>query len=206
MFFVHNLCGQVMAYEAGRSEVARRSKVAPMRAISPVPSGDDPWQSSEVRLQQRSAEGAVAAYEARSPKSTRKRLLLLRQIMSSPVSHLAYDQPLAEALRLFERAKIRHAPALGAQGSLVGVLSQRDVLRAQADSPVGLQKPVSHLMTSQVLTARPETSIRRAAEVMLEARVGCLPIVCEHQQLLGIVTRSDILRAVVVHAPLELWG
>ena len=50
----------------------------------------------------------------------------------------------------------------------------------------------------------PETEIRLIADVLIKERIGAMPIVDEKEKLVGIVTRSDILRT-VVKAPLELW-
>lgn len=100
---------------------------------------------------------------------------------------------------------VRHLPVVSG-GDLVGVVSQRDILR----SP-GLLSPVLGLgvdtraalktlrvedaMSPTVLTIGAEASIREAAERMLKHRVGCLPVV-EGGALVGIVTTSDLLRAI----------
>jgi acetoin utilization protein AcuB len=59
-------------------------------------------------------------------------------------------------------------------------------------------------MTSQVLTAHPDTSIRDIARVFFEERIGAVPIVDRGETLVGIVTRSNILRTILNSAPLEL--
>jgi acetoin utilization protein AcuB len=56
-----------------------------------------------------------------------------------------------------------------------------------------------------VLTAHPDTSIRDIARVFFEERIGAVPIVDRGETLVGIVTRSDILRTILNSAPLELW-
>jgi acetoin utilization protein AcuB len=61
-------------------------------------------------------------------------------------------------------------------------------------------------MTRNVLTTLPEASLRDAARVMLDARIGSLPVVDASGKLLGMLTRSDVLQAVVELAPFDVWG
>ena len=56
-----------------------------------------------------------------------------------------------------------------------------------------------------VITATPDTRIREIARLLIERRIGAMPIMDKYDNLVGIITRSDVLRAVVNHAPLELW-
>ena len=67
------------------------------------------------------------------------------------------------------------------------------------------QSTVASIMKTNVLTARPATEIRSVANVMFKQRIGAMPIVDEGGKLVGILTRSDILKAVINRAPLELW-
>lgn len=68
-----------------------------------------------------------------------------------------------------------------------------------------LRKQVSDVMTTPVVAASPLTDIRRIARVMLERNVDGVPIVNDAGALLGFVSRSDILNAVVTDPPLSMW-
>ena len=68
-----------------------------------------------------------------------------------------------------------------------------------------LAKLVGDVMTTPVVAASPLTDIRRIARVMLDRDVDGVPIVNEAGVLLGFVSRSDILRAVVTDPPLSMW-
>lgn len=132
--------------------------------------------------------------------SNRKKALSASQLMSSPVVTLYGDQSVGEALQLFQSRRFRHVPVLSRKKQLVGICSDRDVLRRQ-----DLERQVKDCMTTEVLSARPDTEIREIAAVMFRERIGAMPIISANGDLLGILTRSDILRAVVNKAPLELW-
>ena len=66
-------------------------------------------------------------------------------------------------------------------------------------------KTVADVMSNQVITADPTSNARRIAKVMMDYHLSALPIVDEHDSLLGLVSRSDILRAVINDPPLSLW-
>jgi CBS domain-containing protein len=104
---------------------------------------------------------------------------------------------------------IHQAPVLDDNGRLVGIVSERDLLTAvnvDGGSIVeSLDRRVRDVMTSPVVAAVPLTDIRRIASVMIDHGVDGVPIISEEGRLLGIVSRGDILRAVVTDPPLSLW-
>ncbi|MCB0353692.1 MAG: CBS domain-containing protein [Bdellovibrionales bacterium] len=134
------------------------------------------------------------------PQPERKPAVTAQQIMSSPVVTVQADRPLTAAKKIFQSQRFRHLPVVSSEGRLVGILSDRDALSA----PMSAGR-ISEVMTKGVLTARPEAEIREMAKIMIEERIGAMPIVDETHQLVGILTRTDILRTVMHHAPLELW-
>jgi CBS-domain-containing membrane protein len=60
-------------------------------------------------------------------------------------------------------------------------------------------------MTTRVLTASPNTEIRQIAQVLFDEHIGTMPIIDEREHLIGLITRSDILQALIKPAPLDLW-
>lgn len=145
----------------------------------------------------------------------RKPALRARQIMTSPVVTLTPETPLEKAWELIRDQRFRHMPVLSTEKKLVGILSDRDILR-ESSHTYGLasalseeepleKKTVSQLMKTKVLTAGPNTEIRKIVRAMFVERIGAMPIVDNEDLLVGIITRSDILRALITHAPLDLW-
>ncbi|MGH1373421.1 MAG: CBS domain-containing protein [Cellvibrionaceae bacterium] len=152
---------------------------------------------------------------------TRKRIYRADQIMVSPVHTLSPSQSLDQAWAVFAELKIRHLPVVDAQGQVQGLVSQRRLLKmtsslagpSMARSKEGMSSapsgasPVSAIMRRRVLTATPDTNLRELTKVMLERHVGSLLILSDpDQQLSGIITRSDVLKAVSHQVPLELWA
>jgi acetoin utilization protein AcuB len=92
-------------------------------------------------------------------------------------------------------------------GKLVGIVSDRDILkraRGRASHELG-KELIRSFMVTEVLTATPDTEIREIARVLFEERIGCMPISSEDGFVVGVITRSDLLRSLLVQAPLELW-
>ncbi|MCA1719089.1 MAG: CBS domain-containing protein [Actinobacteria bacterium] len=121
--------------------------------------------------------------------------------MTQEVVTAAPQTTAAEALALCRGNRIRHLPVLQG-GRLVGVISDRDLraatpalgdpARAEALDRIR----VADEMARDVVTARPEDPIEDAAMTMYERKIGCLPVV-DGEDLVGIVTSSDVLRALV---------
>jgi len=131
------------------------------------------------------------------------------QIMHRRVVSISADDELLDAWRILLDNDIQQAPVLDAAQHLVGIISERNLLGTlnpgQEQTPGALNRKVRELMTSPVVTADPGTDIRRIARVMLEHGVGGVPIVDADETLVGFVSHSDILRAVVIDPPLSLW-
>lgn len=110
------------------------------------------------------------------------------------------------ALKLLGEQKIRHLPVVE-DGKLVGIVTDRDIRlvfpsavtadNKEQDPFDALEKiSVGQIMTKRVLTVTPETSIADAARLLLERRIGGLPVV-QGDLLVGIITKTDILAAFV---------
>jgi CBS domain-containing protein len=98
---------------------------------------------------------------------------------------------------------------LGENGTLVGIVSERDLLTAfnldEDQIRDVLSRRVADVMTSPVVAADPLTDIRRIAQAMLDQGVDGVPIIDAEQGLVGFISRSDVLRAIVAIPPLSLW-
>lgn len=128
-------------------------------------------------------------------------MLLVRDSMTREVLTVGPETTAAEALALCRGARIRHMPVLEG-GRLVGIVSDRDLRSAtpalgDPDRAQALERiRVADEMAKEVATVRPEDPIEEAAIEMYERKIGCLPVV-EGDDLVGIVTSSDVMRAFV---------
>jgi CBS domain-containing protein len=98
--------------------------------------------------------------------------------------------------------RIRHLPVLDDEEQLVGILSQRDMFRSALARVLGYGEhgrrkvldmlAVKEVMATDVVTTSPDTPVAEAARVMLERKIGALPVM-ENGKLVGIITESDFV-------------
>jgi CBS domain-containing protein len=121
--------------------------------------------------------------------------LTVRDLMSPRVFTVGAATPVDELRELMRRHRIHHLPVLGDDGGLLGVVSHRDLLAFEHGEDAGGGEPLvaARVMSAPAETSGPDTDVGRAAEIMLDRRVGCLPVV-EDGRLVGILTESDFVR------------
>lgn len=173
----------------------------------------DKFEHNRDKGQHDHQSDAAQAYQSISALPQTPPIVLARQIMVSPVHNLSPQATVDEALRQLRENQIRHLLIVSSAEFLIGILSERDILRhlggitenyeLQARNPGSDQ--VQKLMKSPVLTASEDTDVRYIARLFVEQHIGALPIVAEGE-LKGIVTRSDVLKAVMRHFGLEIWA
>ena len=101
---------------------------------------------------------------------------------------------LAEAIRTLSEKRIGAVVVMGADGSLVGILSERDIIRALGElGGAALESAVSRSMTSKVVTCRPQTSVDELMEIMTTGRFRHVPVV-ENGRVTGIVSIGDVVK------------
>ncbi len=127
----------------------------------------------------------------------------LADIMHTELVTALQSESLNAAARLIKEHKIKHLPVLEKGGELVGICTDRDLKRASASDATLLevhellylldQVKLSEVMTKSPVTASPAMSVSNGAKLMVEKRVGCLPLT-KANKLVGIVTNTDFLK------------
>jgi acetoin utilization protein AcuB len=123
--------------------------------------------------------------------------------MSHEVVTLQRNDQLSLADDLMRLGRIRHLPILDDDGEhLVGILSQRDMFRGALARALGFGDrghrkvldtlAVKEVMTTEVVTTGPHSPVAEAARVMLERKIGALPVL-QDGKLVGILTESDFV-------------
>ena len=118
------------------------------------------------------------------------------ELMTRELLTLKETQNLAIADELLRLNRIRHLPVVR-EGKLVGLITHRDLLKAtglKCPDPVKQPLWASDIMTREVRTVGPDTPLREAVSVMLKNKYGCLPVVGENGNLVGILTEADLVR------------
>jgi CBS domain-containing protein len=131
---------------------------------------------------------------------------LVRDIMTSDVTTLKRNEKLTIADDVMQLGRIRHLPVLDDDGEqVVGIVSQRDLFRGALAQALGYGQHarrkildtllVKDVMTTDVITTSPETPLAEAARVLMERKIGSLPVV-KDGRLVGIITEGDFVALV----------
>lgn len=144
---------------------------------------------------------ASVAFKGKSLKEVKEEILRVLQqslsfikakdVMSQPVKVIAPEQSVEEAFLTMIRFGFAGLPVVDNTGKLVGMIARRDVEKAMYH---GLKNaPVKSFMSTHLVTVSPEDSVFRVRNLMVEKDIGRIPVV-KGDTILGIITRSDILR------------
>ena len=137
--------------------------------------------------------------------------LRVRDIMGKSVVTISVSERLSTVEDIMTLGHVRHMPVVQG-GKLVGVVSERDLLRASLSvlsEHRGAERraflhvvEIARVMSAPPIVIGPDATIDEAALVMAEKKIGCLPVV-EGSRLLGMVTETDVLRCVAGVGPDE---
>ncbi|MFT4553969.1 MAG: acetoin utilization protein AcuB [Chlamydiales bacterium] len=141
-------------------------------------------------------------------KGKKESPIVASQIMSTNIVTLRPEDTLAKAWQLIDAKRFRHIPILS-KGKLVGILSDRGLVHELFEIrdhilQGTIAEHVCDVMVTNVLTSRPNTEISYIAQIFIEEQIGAMPIIDANDKLVGILTRSDILRTLVKIHPREL--
>jgi CBS domain-containing protein/anti-sigma regulatory factor (Ser/Thr protein kinase) len=121
--------------------------------------------------------------------------LKVGEVMTRDIKLAAPDMPMSEFLILLRQCRISGAPVVEG-GALTGIVSLEDLIRALGADD--LESPVSKYMTGQVISVNEFDPVVKAIETFTEARVGRLPVIDSTGQLVGMITKGDITRGILI--------
>jgi CBS domain-containing membrane protein len=134
------------------------------------------------------------------------RVQTVSDLMTREVVTLDANEALVVADDVMGLARIRHMPVLDEDDAVIGLVSQRDLFRGALARALGYgefaQKKllgimrVKEVMTTELVTVPPETTLVEAAKLMTDRKIGCL-VVVEEGKLAGILTESDFVQLVL---------
>ncbi len=125
----------------------------------------------------------------------------VKEVMVKEVATLDVNDELSLANDIMRLGRIRHLPVVdGAR--LVGIVSERDLFRSSLAHALGYggQTPrevmknlhIKDIMVREMVTISPELDLQQAVKMMVDNKIGCLPVV-DHDRLVGLITETDIM-------------
>jgi len=129
-------------------------------------------------------------------------MLVYERMSRHPITVTA-DVPIDEALKLMRDSKVRRLPVVDKKGKLVGIVSEKDLLYASPSPATSLsiheihylvsKIKVADVMTKDVITVGEYTPLEEAARIMVDHKIGGLPVV-RNGTLVGIITETDLFK------------
>jgi CBS domain-containing protein len=123
-------------------------------------------------------------------------MMKVESLMKTRLHTAKPQDTVRDALKTMSDAEVHHLPVVD-HGRLVGIVSQRDLLRALDMSQAtdgGRQQPrIGDIMQTEVLHVSPRTAAQEAVSMMIESKIGALPVVGDDGKLIGILSGTDFL-------------
>ncbi len=133
--------------------------------------------------------------------------LLVRDWMRTDVITGDQTMGMLDAHKLMRDRKIRRLPVIKRNHKLAGMVTRSDIRRAEPSDATSLnvwemnyllaKLQLRDIMTTEVITCRPEDTIKTAATYMQKYKIGALPVVDDQEHVIGIITESDIFRILI---------
>ncbi len=113
--------------------------------------------------------------------------MLIFERMTTQLVTIAADTTVKKALDIIEKRKLRHLPVLDDDEALVGIVSEKDLLRAKD------HVRIDSIMARDVITVTEYTALEEAARIMVDHKISSLPIM-RNGKLVGIITETDLFQ------------
>lgn len=210
MFAIYNIQGR-----AFRDNMEALKKVKNPHAVQRVDSQQDTAQDETIVIQgvDRSTNteqiGSVVdktgidAYRKMLHANEKTVIVHAHQIMTHPVTTLVSNITATQAFEDFEKYGFNQFPVMTPQMKLIGMIDRANVMQAYYETPL---KTLAELINEEVITADPVSDVRRIAQVMHEYKLSAIPIVNDQDKLVGLISKTDILKALITDPPLSLWA
>jgi len=132
--------------------------------------------------------------------------MLVRERMTQNPVIVHPDTPFEDALQILREKKIRRLPVVDKQGNLVGIVVEKDLLYASPSPATSLsvfevhyllsKLQIKDVMTKRVIAVGEDCPLEEAARIMIDHKIGSLPVV-RAKQVVGIITETDVFRVMV---------
>lgn len=120
-------------------------------------------------------------------------MLVVERMTRNPVT-ITGETTVKGALQIIQENQLRHLPVLDESDMLVGIVSEKDLLR------INTEEPVQDIMTRNVVTVTEYTALEEAARIMADSKISSLPVM-RNGRIVGIITETDLFNVF-----LELLG
>lgn len=172
---------------------------------------DHSLKSRKKLYENKSVDEAKSIYKKMANIDTKEPIFHVKDLMTRDVISLNEDNTLFEAYNLMQEHEFRQIPVLNKEDNqIIGLVTQEFILNLLVGdlefTQNIMERELSTFDFNEVITSDPITDIRRVAKVMVDFSLTAIPVVDQEDNLLGIVSRANILKAVANTPPMQIWG
>uniref|UniRef100_UPI0040480DFD CBS domain-containing protein n=1 Tax=Aliarcobacter sp. TaxID=2321116 RepID=UPI0040480DFD len=155
-------------------------------------------------------ENAINTYKKMANIDTTEPVYHVQDIMTQECIYINNQSTILNAYNVLKEHKVSQIPVVSFGKKIVGMINKKIILNLLMDdienSKHILDKKIEDIYLNEVITADPISDIRRVAKVMIDFKLDAIPIVDENDILVGIVSKTDIIKAVSYIPRLQLWS
>jgi len=178
--------------------------------VSLKPDDDDLFQEYLNSKKQKDEQKAINVYKKVANIDTSEQIFHVKDIMTLEPKYIDNTLTIKEAYDKLKDIKVNQVPVLGFGKKIMGMINKKMILNLIMDDISNinniLNRKIEDLYLDEVITTDPVTDIRRVAKVMIDFRLDAIPVVNEEDILVGIVSKTDIIKAVSYIPKLQLWS
>ena len=156
------------------------------------------------------SENAINAYKKMANIDTSEIVYQVKDIMTKDCIYIDEKSTIQDAYNVLREFKVGLMPVVSFGKKIVGTIDKKIILNLLMDDLENtknvLERKIEDIYLPQTITSDPLTDIRRVAKVMIDFKLHAIPIVDEHDILIGIVSKTDIIKAVSHIPQFQLWS
>ena len=160
--------------------------------------------------QKKSSENAIDQYKKMANIDTLEPVYQVKDIMTRDCIYINAESTIEEAYDSLKDSDINQMPVVSFAKKIIAMINKEKILYLVMDdienSKYTLMKKLDDVYLDEVITADPISDIRRVAKVMIDFRLDAIPIVDENDILQGIVSKTDIIKAISNIPHFQLWS
>lgn len=198
-----------------RSTAGNLYELKNVESISPVEFKPEEGFIQEFRLKAKERENqdkkeAINTYKKMANIDVSQEIYHASDIMTRDVFYIDSSLSIQKAYDMLTEHKIEQLPIVSFGKKIVGMIDKKIILNLLMsdleNSKSILNRKIEDVYLPQLITADPITDIRRVAKVMIDFKLHAVPIVSEDGTLVGIISKTDIIKAVSNIPHLQLWS
>ncbi|RXJ94974.1 CBS domain-containing protein [Arcobacter sp. AHV-9/2010] len=167
-------------------------------------------QDFSSQLSQEQKKEFLNSYKKIAQLDTLEPVYKIGDIMTQDVFHVTKDSTIEEIYYFIKDKKISQVPVTDFGKKIIGIVNKNIILTLLMnnldDTQTILNRKIDDVYLPEVITADPQSDVRHVVKIMLDLKIDAIPIVDESDTLVGIVSKTDILKAVANLPKLQLWS